>query len=151
MTTLKLVTQPNKILRTVSIDIARETFSEYKKLGEEMVEAMLKYEGIGLAAPQIGRNINMFTINKDVTLGEDHLILCNPKIVFLSKGTNVMEEGCLSCPKIYGDVSRSEKIRVKAFSLDGVLHTFKAKGLLAKVFQHEIDHLNGTLILDKFE
>ena len=151
MSTLSLTTQPNDILRTVSSDLPLESLSEYQELGADMIETMIENAGIGLAGCQVGKNLNIFTINKDVTGEEEHWILCNPTITFSSRATNVMEEGCLSCPGLYGDVRRPEKVRVKAYTLDGELHTFKAKGLLAKVFQHEIDHLNGALILDKFE
>lgn len=151
MSVLPLTTLPSKILHNISVDLPVDVLQSYKELGKDMIETMLENDGIGLAAVQIGQNINLFTINKDVTKGSDHLILCNPTITFLSKGTNVMEEGCLSCPGIYGNVRRPEKIRVTAYTLDGERVQFKAKGLLAKVFQHEIDHLNGTLIVDKFE
>lgn len=151
MAVLPLTIQPHKILRTVSADLPLDRLGEYVSLGEDMIETMLHNNGIGLAACQVGKNLNLFTINKDVTGEADHWILCNPDITFMSKSTNVMDEGCLSCPELYGDVRRSEKVRVKAYTLDGVQHTFKAKGLLAKVFQHEIDHLRGRLILDKFE
>lgn len=151
MNVLPLTTLPSSILHNASTDLPLESLHEYKELGNDMIETMLENDGIGLAAVQIGQNINLFTINKDVTNGSDHLILCNPTITFVSKGTNVMEEGCLSCPGVYGNVRRPEKIRVTAYSLDGEKIQFKAKGLLAKVFQHEIDHLKGTLIVDKFE
>lgn len=151
MALLPLTTQPNKILGKVSKNLPLNALADFKQLGEDMIETMLENNGIGLAACQVGKNLNLFTINKDVTGEDEHWILCNPEITFASKATNVMEEGCLSCPTIYGDVRRPEKVRVKAYTLDGVQHTFKPKGLLAKVFQHEIDHLRGTLILDKFE
>lgn len=151
MSLLPLTTLPNAILHKTSKDLPMDRLQEYKSLGEDMIETMLANDGIGLAAVQIGKNINLFTINKDVTNSTEHLVLCNPIITFQSKGTNVMEEGCLSCPGIYGNVRRPEKVRVTAFTLDGEKIQFKAKGMLAKVFQHEIDHLLGTLIVDKFE
>lgn len=151
MTVFPLTTQPNKILRTQSKDLPLDRLHEYAALGQDMIETMLANNGIGLAACQIGKNLNLFTVNKDVTGAENHWILCNPIISFQSKSSTVMEEGCLSCPSLYGDVRRPEKVRVKAYTLDGVRHTFKAKGLLAKVFQHEIDHLHAILIIDKFE
>ncbi len=151
MSVLPLTTLPNAILHKVSKDLPIDRLSEYKELGDDMIQTMLENDGIGLAAVQIGQNLNLFTINKDVTYTDEHLVLCNPTITFLSRGTNVMEEGCLSCPGIYGNVRRPEKIRVTAYALDGEKIQFKAKGMLAKVFQHEIDHLHGTLIVDKFE
>lgn len=151
MSILNLTIQPSKILHRESIDLPLERLSEFIELGNDMVETMVASEGIGLAGVQIGKNINIFTINKDVSNTEDHLILCNPAITYRSQKMNTMEEGCLSCPGIYGDVRRPEKVRVTAYNLKGEKIVFKVKGLLAKVFQHEIDHLRGTLIMDKFE
>lgn len=151
MSVLALTTLPDRILHKVSHDLPMEDLINYITLGQDMIDTMLARDGIGLAAAQIGKNLNLFTINKDVTKGSDHLVLCNPEITFHSKATNVMEEGCLSCPGIYGNVRRPEKIRVTAYTLEGKKVQFKTKGLLAKVFQHEIDHLHGILIVDKFQ
>ncbi|MFA6474597.1 MAG: peptide deformylase [Patescibacteria group bacterium] len=151
MEVLPLTLQPNKILRAKSHNLPIAELPNYVELGQQMIVVMIKNTGIGLAAPQVAKNINLFVINKDVAGTPDHLVLANPKIVFSSKTMNVMEEGCLSCPTLFGDVRRPEKVRVKAYTLDGKKHLFKAKGLLAKVFQHEIDHLTGVLIIDKFE
>ena len=150
MSTLPLVFQPNPILKRPSLDIPADQLVSYHQLGVDMVETMLASNGIGLAAPQIGKNLNLFVIHKDIAEAADHLIFANPEIVFTSKGTHVMEEGCLSCPKKFGDVRRPEKIRVKVSTLDGKRKLYKATGMFAKVFQHEIDHLRGTLIIDKF-
>lgn len=151
MTALPLTLQPNEVLRAKSKDLPLAALPEYQQLGSDMVETMLQNNGIGLAAPQVGKNVNLFVISKEVTGEAEHLILCNPTITFQSSSSHIMEEGCLSCPTLFGDIRRPEKIRVKAFTLTGEKKIFKAKGLLAKVFQHEIDHLRGTLIIDKFE
>lgn len=151
MSALPLVIQPDKRLHTASVDLTPADLVRYQTLANEMIETMLANNGIGLAAPQIGKNITLFVINKDVSQTPDHLVLCNPTITFATPGTTIMEEGCLSCPQRYGNVRRPEKVRVKATNLSGERLSFKAKGLLAKVFQHEIDHLRGTLIIDKFE
>lgn len=151
MSVLPLTLQPNPLLHTPSTDLPLAELASYYALGQDMAETMEAANGIGLAAVQIGKNINLFVIHKDVAETPEHLVLANPEIVFRSKGTHLMEEGCLSCPKRFGDVRRPEKIRVKAYTLDGKKHIFKAKAMLAKVFQHEIDHLRGTLIIDKFE
>lgn len=151
MSVLPLILQPNPILRTTCTDLSLKELANYQKLGQDMIETMLSSNGIGLAAPQVGKNINLFVINKEVTGNNEHLVLCNPVITFRSVATHVMDEGCLSCPTLFGDVRRPEKIRVKAYTLAGEKKIFKAKGLLAKVFQHEIDHLQGILIIDKFK
>ncbi|MFA5995463.1 MAG: peptide deformylase [Patescibacteria group bacterium] len=152
---LPLVIQPNRILNTKSKNITLTELKDAKKvvelkeLGQSMVLTMLENNGIGLAAPQIGKNVNLFVVHKDTAQTNDHLVLCNPQITFQSAKKTTMEEGCLSCPTIYLDIARSEKIRVKAYTLDNEKTIFKAKGMLAKVFQHEIDHLNGVLIINK--
>ncbi|MBI2415115.1 MAG: peptide deformylase [Candidatus Kerfeldbacteria bacterium] len=150
MSVLPLVTQPHKILRRQSVTIDLAKANDYQILARDMIETMLANNGIGLAAPQVGYNLTLFIINKEVADTPDHLVLCNPTITFQSAGQNVMEEGCLSCPTLYGNIRRPEKVRVKAYDLTGRKQLFKAKGLFAKVFQHEIDHLRGTLIIDKF-
>lgn len=151
MSTLPLITQPDKRLHTPSHNLVPTALKSYQALGHDMIETMIANNGIGLAAVQIGQNVNLFVINKEVSQTEEHLVLCNPTITFASPGMTVLEEGCLSCPQRYGNVRRPEKVRVKATTLTGERLSFKAKGLLAKVFQHEIDHLRGTLIIDKFE
>ena len=151
MAVLALTLQPSKILRTPTLALDLEDVQSYQTLGRDMVDTMLHSQGIGLAAPQIGHKVSLFIIHKDIAGTPDHLILCNPKISFQSKACQAMEEGCLSCPTIFGQVRRPEKIRVMAYTLDGQRHNYKAKGMLAKVFQHEIDHLKGVLIIDKFE
>lgn len=151
MSVLPLTLTPSPILHIPSEDLPLAALSSYVSLGQDMIDTMLANNGIGLAAPQIGKNINLFVIHKDILETPDHLVLCNPKITFRSIQTHVMEEGCLSCPKRFGDVRRPEKVRVRAYTLDGKKRQYKAKGMMAKVFQHEIDHLLGTLIIQKFE
>lgn len=151
MSVLPLVLQPNAILKRPSADIPADQLASYRALGNDMIETMLASNGIGLAAPQIGENLNLFVIHQDIAETSQHLVFANPEIVYRSRGTHVMEEGCLSCPKKFGNVRRPEKIRVKVTTLDGKRKVYKAIGMFAKVFQHEIDHLRGTLIIDKFE
>lgn len=151
MSVLPLTIIPSPILHTPSQDLSLPALAEHQVLGQDMIETMVANNGIGLAAPQIGKNINLFVIHRDMMGTTEHLILCNPKITFHSAATHVMEEGCLSCPQRFGDVRRPEKVRVTAYTLDGQRRQYKAKGMMAKVFQHEIDHLRGTLIIDKFE
>lgn len=151
MSVLPLTLEPNPILHRPARDLTPADFKQYQALGQDMIDTMLANTGIGLAAAQVGQNISLFVIHKDSAELPDHLVLCNPKITFQSAATHVMEEGCLSCPQRFGDVRRPEKIRVRAYTLDGRKHQYKAKGMLAKVFQHEIDHLRGHLIIQKFE
>lgn len=151
MSVLPLTLQPSKILHKPSTNLPLDELASYTQLGKDLVETMLASNGIGLAAPQVGKNLNLFVIHKAIAETTNHLVFANPEIVFTSKGTQVMEEGCLSCPKRFGDVRRPEKVRVKVYTLAGKKKLYKATGLFAKVFQHEIDHLRGVLIIDKFE
>jgi peptide deformylase len=146
MSNLKIIKEPAPILRKKSLKIQEITL-EIKRLIFDMAKAMNKADGIGLAAPQIGQNIRLCLINTE----DGPLALINPKITWKSIRKEAEEEGCLSCPKIFGPVKRYKSIHVKALNKDGLEIKFKAKGLFARVIQHEIDHLDGILIIDKFK
>jgi peptide deformylase len=144
---LKIVTYPNKILRKKAQEIENVLDPKIQELAKGMIKAMGKGKGIGLAAPQVGKSLSLITID----FQDNPLVLFNPKINFFSKKKEEAEEGCLSLPKQFGQVERSHKVRVKAVDSEGKKIKFKAEGLFARVLQHEIDHLNGILIIDKFE
>jgi len=149
---LKILTGlDNKTLRKKSKPIKSGDILDMEKLITDMTETMYEDDGIGLAAPQIGKNIQLCIIGSKVAPDEKDLILINPKITFFGKKKEVLEEGCLSLPDIFGDVERSVKIRLKAKDQNGKDITIKAKGLLARVIQHEVDHLNGILFMDKIK
>mgnify|MGYP001569929268 CR=1 FL=1 len=107
--------------------------------------------GIGLAAPQIGLTINAFVISKDVAkqFGIPSAYI-NPKIVSVSQKEEIMEEGCLSVPGLLGLVKRARTITITAHDEKGKQFTVIASDLAARIMQHELDHLKGTLIVDKF-
>jgi peptide deformylase len=114
-----------------------------KILFEEMVFTMQFYHGIGLAAPQIGIPRQLIIVSN-----EDKIIkFANPKIIEV-KGEDIFEEGCLSVPETFVKINRPYEIKVIGLNEEGKIIEFKAKGLVARVFQHEIDHLNGKLIID---
>ncbi len=115
-----------------------------------MIPAMYFYQGIGLAAPQVDRNVRICVIGKeaDKSLKED-LILVNSEIEILTKKKTADNEGCLSVPNTYGDVRRASHLRVKAISVKGEPLLFEAKNFFARVIQHEMDHLNGILFIDR--
>ncbi len=115
------------------------------KLIEDMFEKMYEWNGIGLAAPQFGVNIRLAVV--DTGKGEKYALI-NPEITFASKETSPLEEGCLNFPGKYLRIDRPRKIRIKFQDVNGKFIKMKASGLLAKVFQHETDHLNQTLIID---
>lgn len=118
-----------------------------RQLIEDMFDTMYKAPGVGLAAPQVGESKRILVAD----CGEEHggaYALINPKIV-QSEGTQIGIEGCLSFPNLYGDVERAMKVTVKAQDIRGQWFKVEAQGLLARCFQHEIDHLDGILFVDK--
>lgn len=140
-----LVTYPDPILRKIAKPIENPTDPEIRDLVFEMLETMEKNNGLGLAAPQVGRSLRLCTIKLD---GETY-ILINPEIVKKSWRKEIGEEGCLSFPEIFVPVKRHRKVKVKALNKEGEEITLKAEGLLARAFQHEIDHLDGITIEDR--
>lgn len=143
---LKILIHPNEILRKKSVKIKNFSDPIIQSLAKELLEIMKKENGLGLAAPQLGYNLRMIVINTK----ESDQIFINPKIYWKSFFKNeILEEGCLSVPNVFGLVKRAKKVWVKYYNLDGQKIKIKAEGLLARVFQHEIDHLNGVLFIDK--
>ena len=125
---------------------------EIKELAEEMHKTMLDANGIGLAANQVGRDLRFFVIDKK--LAEENKIpnaFANPEITESSNDIDEMEEGCLSIPGFTELIRRPKKIKFKGFDIDGNKIKIKARGMLAKVLQHETDHLNGITIKDHSE
>jgi peptide deformylase len=114
-----------------------------------MVKTMHQAPGIGLAAPQINQSLQLITI--DLSCGEkkeDLIILVNPEILE-QEGEETLEEACLSVPEIQEKVSRPSRITIRGKDLDGREKTIEAAGLLARVFCHEIDHIQGKLFIDR--
>jgi len=142
MDPLIIKTYPENVLRTKSKDIIEVTERE-KTLFEKMLYTMRQVSGIGLAAPQVGINQRIIVID----IGQGPIKLANPEII-KAKGADVMEEGCLSVPGALVDVRRPSEVIVKALNEQGKIIEIKADGLLARVLLHEIDHLNGKLIID---
>ena len=125
-----------------------------KELGQDMLDTMYKNDGIGLAACQVGmlKRIIVYDIKyiEEVAKKEGH-ILINPKITSRSKAMIEVEEGCLSFPDIYENVLRHEKVTVEYTDIDGKKKKINAKEIEAVVLQHEIDHLDGIVFLDRVE
>ena len=118
-----------------------------RKLADKMFATMDAASGIGLAAPQIGVSLRVIVVDAD----EVRLALVNPEIVKTSEERILDEEGCLSYSSYYGPVNRYQSVVVKGRSLEGKEIRIRATDLLARVFQHEIDHLDGTLFLDRLD
>mgnify|MGYP002411061349 CR=1 FL=1 len=139
---MKIIKEPDLILRRKAKPIKK--FSKrIKRLVTDMLETMYDAKGVGLAAPQVGVGERVIVVD----IGEDAIAVVNPEITF-SEGAEKDVEGCLSIPGVNGYVTRKQKITVKGFSPDGAERIYHAEGLLARVFQHEIDHLNGVLFID---
>lgn len=145
---LEIKTFPDKILRGKAVEV--EVFDEdIKTLLNDMAETMYAAPGVGLAAPQVGVLKRAIVI--DVTAGEEpgHLIkIVNPEIIE-ADGEVIAEEGCLSIPGEYDNVKRFEKVKVKAYNEYGEDIIIEGEGLLSRALQHEIDHLDGKLFLDR--
>ena len=124
-----------------------EVFDEHlKQMVEDMFETMYKYNGVGLAAPQIGILKRVLVI--DTGEEGEKLEMINPKITKLEKEV-ILSEGCLSFPNVFGNVRRYNYTEAEYMTKDGENKTIKAEGLLAQAIQHEIDHLNGVLFIDQ--
>lgn len=142
---LEIVKYPNKILRKKA-DKTRDLASEkIQKLIDEMMETVKSADGIGLAANQVNEDKRIVIVN----LKDGQSVFINPFIYLKSFKKNLAEEGCLSLPAVFGTVRRPEKIRLFYRDRFGKLRHLKASGMLARVLQHEIDHLNGVLFIDK--
>jgi len=127
-----------------------ETISaSIRELAEDMIETMEVAEGIGLAAPQIAESKTLLVINAGL-IEEDApaKVYINP-VILAEAGSISMEEGCLSIPDIREDVIRPEMIKIKYLDLEGGQHEEEYNGMLARVLQHEVDHLNGLLFVDR--
>jgi peptide deformylase len=143
----KIVKIPDPILETKTTPVKQIT-PEILKLIKDMIETCRKAQGIGLAAPQIGKSLRLCVINLE-HMGLPPFALINPKIVKSSWKKVDMEEGCLSIPGLYGMVKRPAKVTVKAMTAEGSETKFEADGILARVIQHELDHLDGVLFTSK--
>jgi peptide deformylase len=119
---------------------------EHRRLIDDMFETMHAAKGIGLAAPQVGRTERIAVV--DVQGGSQPIALVNPEIIQSASETDKSEEGCLSIPDVYGDVERPSRVIVRALDRDGQVFELEASELLARCFQHEIDHLHGKLFID---
>jgi peptide deformylase len=155
----KIISLGDPKLRAISkeIPIKNITSKAIQTIAKDMTEALHnEYDGIGISAPQIAQNVRLFVVchrlfvskTKKASDAKD-LIFINPKILKASKKQATAEEGCLSIRGIYGDVKRSSTITVEAYNELGEKFTRGAGGILARVIQHEIDHLDGILFIDK--
>jgi len=143
-----VVTYGNPFLKRRASEIT-EIDDSVKKLAEEMFETLDRSRGVGLAAPQVGVPLRLIVLSIPSDDGTRwKCAIVNPELVS-KNGRITSEEGCLSVPGVYEDITRAEEVEVKGLDLEGKEMRVKGKGLLAKAVQHEIDHINGILIVDR--
>ncbi len=146
MALLPILSFPDPRLRTLAKPV-EEVTDEIRQLAADMFETMYAAPGIGLAATQIDRHIQLIVM--DLSESKDQpMVFINPKVTPLTEEIQPYEEGCLSVPQIYDKVERPSRVKIEAIDLDGKSFTLEAEGLLAVCIQHEIDHLNGKLFVD---
>ncbi|MDH4222912.1 MAG: peptide deformylase [candidate division Zixibacteria bacterium] len=147
MAVLKLRKYGDPILRRKAEEI-RVIDEEVRKLASNMLETLKSIGGIGLAGNQVGEAKRIFVIDRTHIDGEEMpIVLINPDLVE-SSDEQVFEEGCLSAPGIYEDVTRARKVKVRGLNLKGKTMEIEGEGLLCRALLHEIDHLNGILFID---
>ena len=129
-------------------ELVKEITPEILSLVKEMKETLAKAEnGVGLAAPQVGKNIRLFVAAEEVAK-EGRIVFINPEITQVSKKLIGEEEGCLSLPGEWHELPRADKVTIKAMNEKGEKFKIRVKGILARLMLHEVDHLNGTLFID---
>jgi len=147
MALLEILQAPHPVLKTKAKPVARVD-DALRRLAADMFETMYKAPGIGLAAPQVGVSERLIVL--DVTDGDERrpMTLVNPEIVWRSSDRATAEEGCLSLPGHFADVTRPQQVKVSYLTEQGLERQLEAEGLLARCVQHEIDHLDGILFVD---
>ncbi|AYF02088.1 peptide deformylase [Paracoccus yeei] len=149
MSMLNILLHPDPRLKRICEPVARIT-PEVETLAADMLATMYDAPGVGLAAPQVGVLLRLYVMdcNKDPEAPRDPLVMVNPEVTWTSEALNTYEEGCLSIPDHYADVTRPAQVKVRWLGLDGKTHERDFDGLWATCAQHEIDHLDGRLFID---
>jgi len=150
----EIVKYPNPILRKKCEEV-RAITREIKNLALDMIEVMTENEGVGLAAPQLGELKRIIAVHpiQEHSLKEKSekkpQVFINPKIIKKSKETIIDEEGCLSFPGLFLKIKRAKEVEIEALNENGKKIRVRVEGLPARIFQHEIDHLDGILFIDR--
>lgn len=150
----EIVTLPNPVLTRKARPVT-DFGPELQELIDDMLETMREAPGVGLAAPQVDIPLRLFVAewgdDEDDEAPRKSYVLVNPEIKRISRSTVMGIEGCLSIPGLLGEVERAEEVTIEAQNRRGQKMRIKAKGWLARIFQHEYDHLNGVLFIDRAE
>jgi peptide deformylase len=151
MALLEIITLPNPILRRKARKVT-DFGKEFKTLVEDMIETMRDAPGVGLAAPQVAVPLRLIVVeygdDEDEEAPKKLFVVANPEIIEKSEEMALGIEGCLSVPDLIGEVERHESITVKGLNRFGLPFKIKASGWLARIFQHEIDHVEGVVYTD---
>lgn len=144
---LEIIRYPDPLLRQVAkpVEVIDETI---RLLAEEMIEAMYDEKGVGLAAPQVGVSLRVVVVDLDYKR-RDPRVLINPALVGRSKEKETDTEGCLSVPGVNASVTRAAECDIEALDLNGATVRYHGSGIVSRAFQHETDHLDGILFIDK--
>lgn len=150
MAVLKIITGvDNKILRARSA-LVKKIDKKIKKLVADMIETIQAVDGLGIASPQVGVNLRVFIARLNFnTPNETIITMINPEFLKISEGTEEGEEGCLSVPKKFGIVRRAKSVTTSYTNLRGQKQTLNLNDLNARIVQHETDHIDGILFVDK--
>lgn len=149
MTTLRILRLGDPRLREISSPVTQIT-DETRSLAAAMLRSMHGEEGVGLAAPQVNHRVRLVVLRFGTDTGrEEEFAAVNPELSDFSDEEEVGEEGCLSVPYIYGPVRRSRRVTMRYMDLDGTARERKLSGFDARIIQHEVDHLNGVLFIDR--
>jgi len=153
MKNLEVVKLPHPTLRKKAHDV-HDFDDAFQELVEDMIVTMREQDGVGLAAPQVNQSLRLIVVEYPEDDSREEaaaklFVMINPEIVKWSDETTSGIEGCLSVPDIVGEVERAERVEVRGLNRYGKKMKVRAKGWLARVFQHEIDHLDGVLFVDR--
>jgi peptide deformylase len=149
MDTYEILKYPDKRLLIKAINVTEAEFGTQalRDVVDKMFDTMVRYKGVGLAATQVDIHKKIIVMDID----DNRYVIINPEIVDRSETQASNREGCLSVPQVYGDVTRPENVRVRYQDLKGNEHHIEADGLLSQCIQHEIDHLNGIVYVDRMK
>ena len=145
---LAILIAPTPVLKAKARKVQPEDRETVQALVPRMLQAMYDAPGIGLAAPQIGVSLRLAVIDLAPDDKREPIVLVNPEIIARSPETATREEGCLSLPGLYADVTRPARVKVRFEDLAGIKREIEGDGLMAACLQHEIDHLDGVLFVD---
>ena len=145
---MDILTLGNDLLhqKAAPVENIKKDSARWSKIAQEMFDAVAQGKGVGLAGPQIGLMQRIFVVNIE---GDTPRVFINPSIIETSQETSKYEEGCLSIPGMWADVTRPKTVKVQAWNEKGRAFTLETGGLLARVILHEYDHLEGVLFIDR--